>query len=729
MLSASYRGFISYAHEDRAHALWLLRAIESYRVPPSLPLPPGVPRRIRPVFLDRLELRADGRLDATLLEAMRRSDSLLVLCSPSAVASGKVDEEIRAFAALGRADRIFPLIVAGHPDAAARGYPAGSECFPVALRALSGAPAAADIRPGKGTRREALVRIVASMLGVRRDDLQRRDERRRVRRLAGATAAALVLATVTSLLGISAWLARAEAERERQRAVHTATFLKDLLQGADPDHALGEELTARELVDEGSVLLQGEGVPAELRTDMRVLLSGIYGSLGVGERARQLADEALLERGRTSKDDAAYAEALELNAALDLEDGLLDQARVSQSRVVEIRERLRDRAGAAKARSLLGAILLEAGQLDDAHEQLQRALQDLLLQYPEGDREIVQTYNRIATLQQERRAMPQAIESFQRALEAARQVHGPVHSGVATMLNNLALAHKYANQFDAAESLYQQSLAMRRQLYGDEHPAIAMALNNLATLARDRGDVAGALPILNESLAMNRRLFGEPHPRVALNLYNLGLLFTRAGEHEEALRALRAAGAQRASLFGPEHPRTAQATGALAPSLLELGRTTEAVAAAAAVVRVYESAYGPAGTQTSGMRAWLGEAHLEAGQFGLAAQQFGMAFDACDRADTGSESDCNAYALGAAEAHLLRGAWEDSGGYLARFTTSEGEGSWRHGLHEVLQAELRLRREPTSLQQGVFRAAVTAAIAHPDMPRHVVRRLSARGSL
>jgi eukaryotic-like serine/threonine-protein kinase len=163
---SEFWAFISYSHADRAWADWLHRALERYRVPYRLvgtATAAGlVPRRIAPVFLDRIELAATTDLDSTIADALRASRSLIVICSPAAVASPRVIQEIEAFHDL-KQGRVLCLIVAGRPNAEERGVPAVEECFPLPLRAgrIAGqgnfaAPLAADVRPGKGGRQEAL---------------------------------------------------------------------------------------------------------------------------------------------------------------------------------------------------------------------------------------------------------------------------------------------------------------------------------------------------------------------------------------------------------------------------------------------------------------------------------------------------------------------------------------------------------------------------------------------
>ena len=230
-----YRVFISYSHADRVWARRLGKLLETWRVPGRLvgsTTPMGVvPPRLGPVFRDRDELPASSELGATIAAALEDSASMVVVCSPAAARSRWVDEEIRRFKALGRADRVFAFIVDGDPEATDE----ERQCFPRALRfrvdgagTITGQPSepiAADARPeGDGPRR-AQTRLLAGLLGVGYDALRQREQHRRNRRLVAITAASLVGMAVTLALAVSARIAQEDAERRRGQAEQLISYL------------------------------------------------------------------------------------------------------------------------------------------------------------------------------------------------------------------------------------------------------------------------------------------------------------------------------------------------------------------------------------------------------------------------------------------------------------------------------------------------------------------------
>ena len=200
-----YDAFISYRHveRDRKWAEWLIDALERFRVPQSLQ-DKGLPSRLRKIFRDEDEVPASADLNDQIKQALLASRYLIVVCSAFTPRSKWVQREIEIFNELGRGDNVLALLTEGEPG----------DSFPAPMlerrRALTDPegntrvvtedkePLAADVRPRKGVsertlKRLALLRLVAVILGVKFDDLRRRDsERERRTRTIWATLAAVL---------------------------------------------------------------------------------------------------------------------------------------------------------------------------------------------------------------------------------------------------------------------------------------------------------------------------------------------------------------------------------------------------------------------------------------------------------------------------------------------------------------------------------------------------------
>jgi hypothetical protein len=228
--SGRYFAFLSYRNAgiDRAEAIWLHSAIETYRLPQSLAGRLNRGARLGKVFRDSEDLSASPHLWADIVKALEQSENLIVFCSPRSVQSKWVNDEVEEFLRLGRRSRIFAVLIEGEP----------ADVFPPALLRVSSAgtedvatsierrdePLAADLRVDpetyrSRTRRTALLRLIAGILGVGFDDLRNREQERQVRRLTFLVSGAIVVLAIVSGLAVYSEFSRREAERQRLTAV------------------------------------------------------------------------------------------------------------------------------------------------------------------------------------------------------------------------------------------------------------------------------------------------------------------------------------------------------------------------------------------------------------------------------------------------------------------------------------------------------------------------------
>jgi tetratricopeptide (TPR) repeat protein len=210
-----YRVFLSYSHRDKAWSRWLHAALENYPIAEELvgrETPAGsVPRTLRPIYRDREAAVAERPPSERSLAALRASQFLVVVCSRHAAKSRRVNEEIRRFTALGRADCVIPVIIDGEP-----GDP-GRECFAPALRFRlesslppidrRGEPTAPDARLDRDGKERIVHKVAAAALCLGLRDVEPRARAIRKRSLllrCSGIAAALLALTLACDVGL-AW--------------------------------------------------------------------------------------------------------------------------------------------------------------------------------------------------------------------------------------------------------------------------------------------------------------------------------------------------------------------------------------------------------------------------------------------------------------------------------------------------------------------------------------------
>ena len=224
-----YVAFISYAHRDERWALWLQKALETYRIPRKITAQSSNlqlgGKALFPVFLDRSELPSSSDLSLSIRSALDDSGALIVICSPAARKSRWVKEEIKHFQQSGKGSRIFCLLVDGSTDTDSVdcAFPEPLLVDPDGISKVE--PLAADPRKKADGKRAARLKIAAGLLGVGVDALMQRDAQRRLRNRGIMTVASMVIAAGMLAFAIAAQLAREEAELRREQAESLIDFM------------------------------------------------------------------------------------------------------------------------------------------------------------------------------------------------------------------------------------------------------------------------------------------------------------------------------------------------------------------------------------------------------------------------------------------------------------------------------------------------------------------------
>ncbi|HZD52552.1 MAG TPA: tetratricopeptide repeat protein, partial [Woeseiaceae bacterium] len=393
---------------------------------------------------------------------------------------------------------------------------------------------------------------------------------RRNQRLRGAFVA--MLATLAVLAGGAAFVAseernramdaRSRAEVEAETARRTTGFIVDLFKVSDPSEALGNTITAREILDKGAERIEEELVhQPEIQATLMDTMGTVYTSLALYDAAVPLVEGAARKRRELfGKEHPQVAESLNhLGEVLTLRASY-DEAEKYLREALAMRRKLFGDQSAEVAESAtdLADLLSRRGDSEAARALIVEAL-EIRRALPAGfDAQIAESLEDLGLNYYEQGEYEEAVRFLREALDMRRRIHGDLAPELAEAVNNLAWAVLDLGDLEEAEALMRESLSMKRRLaHGEPHTELAVGLNNIGYVLELKGELSEAEAAYREALAMDQALLDADHPEIAAVMSNLAFVLYAKGETDEAIDQLRRSLEMRRKALGPEHPLVA----------------------------------------------------------------------------------------------------------------------------------------------------------------------------
>lgn len=491
------------------------------------------------MFRDRDELASGADLAAAVRQGLEDAAFLIVICSPNGARSRWVNEEIRAFIAMGRRDRIRLIIVGGEPMS---DNPELAALPPAILEGAETEPLAADARPGQDGKQGAKLKLLAGLLGVPYDELRQREAARRQQRLAIIAGASTVGFVVTTGLAIAAVIARSQAEEARRiaeqrtmTAERTLSFVKGMFRVSDPSTAQGETITAREVVDRGARMLETglEKEPAA-RADLGVTLAEVYNALGLYQRGYAIVSATF--RFRHGEGDVRVRQ---LSTLAETQAFLGDYALAARNF-----NRAKDLLGspritpALRSRVLsgLGQLHSQGGDARGAESLLREALAIDRGLGAEGRADVARDLEMLGANAFHEKNYARARELASEALAIRLAVEGENSPSVADNRNTLASIAYRSGDLRGAEAIYRANLVKDERVLGPNHPDLGATLNNLARMLIDQRRFAEAGTLLERAIAVVEAQRGKAYDDLVLFYGNLAIVRGNSGQRAEAAR-------------------------------------------------------------------------------------------------------------------------------------------------------------------------------------------------
>ncbi len=183
-----YKAIINTAPQDIAFARWLQKNIENYTIANDVQQKnPNFPNDLRSrIFLYEEPFSSGESLPQTLQEEMDNAQSMIVLCSPRALLSKRVEDQIRYFRSKDERRKIITVLIEGKTE----------NVIPQSLYNGDTVPLLIDMSQPK-TRKKAFLKVVASLLDVDVDTLgKKKVEKKHKKQLLKIVIAVLLLLMV-----------------------------------------------------------------------------------------------------------------------------------------------------------------------------------------------------------------------------------------------------------------------------------------------------------------------------------------------------------------------------------------------------------------------------------------------------------------------------------------------------------------------------------------------------
>ena len=428
----------------------------------------------------------------------------------------------------------------------------------------------------------------------------------------GTAAALLLVVGMTAAFTMRLAVERDRAQLEAETAGQVAAFLQQLFEAPDPSESLGEEVTVRELLDDGALAVQ-EGLAGQPEVQARMMraMGSAYQGLGLYDHARPLL-EGSLERHRFLHGDD-HEEVAASQAALAVllgEMGELDAAEALHRAALATRRSLLGAEHPLVSQSLSGLarVLERGGDISGAEALYEEALaQAERLHAPDGP-EVAAIQVQLGGMLRLHGRFSEAEPLLRAGLAAQRAHYGDRHPRLASAVRHLAALLRDVGHYGEAEALYLEALAHRRAMLGDEHPTVATTLSSYALLLQRMGDGEGAIAALSESVQIMERAYTEPHPNLAHAYHNLAIQLSIAGRYDEASEWHARAAQVQEQVLPEDHGDRAHPVLGLAWIAMEEGRYADAEPLFRQALAIREAAFPPGHRDIGGTLSDLGAA-------------------------------------------------------------------------------------------------------------------------
>ncbi|HNP63163.1 MAG TPA: serine/threonine-protein kinase, partial [Woeseiaceae bacterium] len=367
-------------------------------------------------------------------------------------------------------------------------------------------------------------------------------------------------AVVIAIAGLVAfYTARLATERdiataEAEKAKRVAELLGDVMQVAGPEVALGETITAQDLLKHGIERAREKLVDEpEVLAEVLTVALRTYGTLDMYDVAYGLAEETVaLRREFLPPNDPRLGESLydlaiaswSVTGSEEAEAAFEEALQVFVANFGDEPNQWR-----AATQGQLSLIYFRTQRDEQGKELIDKAVATMYELFPDGGEPLAETINTRQYSEMRAGDTKKAIETGHELIDMRRKIHGDKHPMLAHAIQNTAHVYYLRRDLENAEKYTAEAIEMYTALFSEDAVQLTPSIGLLAEIQAERGDYARGIQYAERYNEIMRRRFPDPNTvrywalQKDLSLYLLGEQYERVVEiATERMQALDSVG-------------------------------------------------------------------------------------------------------------------------------------------------------------------------------------------
>jgi len=363
----------------------------------------------------------------------------------------------------------------------------------------------------------------------------------RVRKFVGRHRIALGVTTLFVMLAAAAgamlWLQALEVIRQRDRAQHATAFLVETFRAADPEKALGEKITAKQILDQAQrSLTLDSSIGPLLRAELLGRIAEVEIHLSAAKDALPLLALALHDLDLDKHADTeTRASLLELKARAAIAADQFDLANESIAEAASSNSSIGLRAAIEQDAIEL---LYQQGATDELRPHIDKALHEIAPKLSVDDSVRWELLTEVALAEEVAVGAQQSmhlLEDLLRDASGTLQDRPYVLKAKTILVEFYNDAHRNKEAAEIMESLRQST----ERLYGTDSVAYARWANLMGNIHSVDARYADALPLFQTALGLYVKWLGPESRSISGTKFNIAQAEENLGQWQQAENSYR----------------------------------------------------------------------------------------------------------------------------------------------------------------------------------------------